>query len=133
MKRLSVFLLVTLVLVLLAIQDTASVSRSTDSSYNWPSSVRVPCTFGFFFLHIQKKMSIEEAKKTIKNLRKVCSKKNDTPKGIILFSDGCFKELEIRIVPSDRCCNYPAFRFYEISSSSWKFRIRRFATVTLDD
>lgn len=86
-----------------------------------------------FFLHIQKKMSIEEAKKTIKNLRKVCSKKNDTPKGIILFSDGCFKELEIRIVSSDRCCNYPAFRFYEISSSSWKFRIRRFATVTLDD
>lgn len=105
MKRLGVSLLVALVLVLLAIEDTVSVSWSIDSSCNWPSSVRASCTFGFsfFFLHIQKKMSIEEAKKTIKNLRKVCSKKNDTPKGIILFSMDVSKELEIRIGPLDRC------------------------------
>lgn len=64
---------------------------------------RALLAFLFFFLHIQKKMSIEEAKKTIKNLRKVCSKKNDTPKGIILFSMDVSKELEIRIGPLDRC------------------------------
>lgn len=85
MKGLGVSLLVALLLVLLAIEDTVSVSRSIDPSYNWPSSVRASSTFGFFFLHVQKKMTIEEAKKTIKNLRKVCSKKNDTPKGITLF------------------------------------------------
>ena len=34
-----------------------------------------------FLLRTQKKMTIDEAKKMIKNLRKSCSKKNDTPKG----------------------------------------------------
>lgn len=34
---------------------------------------------------VQKKMTIEEAKKTIKGLRKTCAKKADTPKGTIIF------------------------------------------------
>ncbi|XP_076748541.1 odorant binding protein 6 [Xylocopa sonorina] len=54
MKRLSIFMMVGLMLVLLLIEDTES-----------------------------KKMTIEEAKKTIKNLRKSCSKKNDTPKELL--------------------------------------------------
>ena len=49
MKGLGVSLLVALLLVLLAIEDTVSVSRSIDPSYNWLSSVRVSRTFGFFF------------------------------------------------------------------------------------
>ncbi|XP_012346046.1 general odorant-binding protein 72-like isoform X2 [Apis florea] len=58
--KLSVSLLVTLVLlILLAIEDTVS-----------------------------KKMTIEELKKTFKNLRKGCSKKNDTPKELL---DGQFR------------------------------------------
>lgn len=48
MKGLGVSLLVALLLVLLAIEDTVSVSRSIDPSYNWPSSVRVLLAFFFF-------------------------------------------------------------------------------------
>ncbi|KAK9309088.1 hypothetical protein QLX08_001064 [Tetragonisca angustula] len=54
MKGLGAFLVVTLVLVLLAIEDTES-----------------------------KKMTMDEAKKMVKNLRKSCSKKNDTPKELL--------------------------------------------------
>ncbi|CAK9827763.1 General odorant-binding protein 72 (Fragment) [Anthophora retusa] len=59
MKGLNVYLLVVMVFVLVAIKDTES-----------------------------KRLTIEEAKKMIKNLRKVCSKKNDTPKE---FLDGQHK------------------------------------------
>ncbi|XP_071859230.1 odorant binding protein 6 [Bombus fervidus] len=54
MKGVGVCLLVSLMLVLLAIKDTES-----------------------------KKMNLEELKKSIKNLRKPCSKKNDTPKELL--------------------------------------------------
>ncbi|XP_076682172.1 odorant binding protein 6 [Andrena cerasifolii] len=54
MKRFSVILLVALTLIFLAVRNAES-----------------------------KKLTIEEAKKTIKNLRKVCSKKNDTPKALL--------------------------------------------------
>ena len=54
MKRFSVILLVALTLVFLAVRNAES-----------------------------KKLTIEEAKKTIKNLRKVCAKKNDTPKELL--------------------------------------------------
>ncbi|XP_017882662.1 uncharacterized protein LOC108626479 [Ceratina calcarata] len=58
MKRFTVFVLVTLMLVLMTINDA-------------------DC----------KKLTMDEAKKTIKNLRKPCSKKNDTPKELL---DGQF-------------------------------------------
>ncbi|KAK1134678.1 hypothetical protein K0M31_007458 [Melipona bicolor] len=54
MKGLGVFLVVTLVLVLLAIENTES-----------------------------KKMTLDETKKMIKSQRKSCSKKNDTPKELL--------------------------------------------------
>ncbi|XP_017765651.1 PREDICTED: uncharacterized protein LOC108554789 [Eufriesea mexicana] len=54
MKGLNVLLLIALLLVLLAIEDTES-----------------------------KKMTIEEAKKTLKNMRKSCSKKTDAPKELL--------------------------------------------------
>ncbi|XP_017795525.1 PREDICTED: uncharacterized protein LOC108576959 [Habropoda laboriosa] len=54
MKGLNVCLLVVMAFVLVAIEDTES-----------------------------KKMTIEDAKRTIRNLRKVCAKKNDTPKDLL--------------------------------------------------
>ncbi|XP_053997019.1 uncharacterized protein LOC128886313 [Hylaeus anthracinus] len=54
MKKINVFLLIAFMLVLITVRDTES-----------------------------KKMTIDEAKKTIKNLRKVCSKKTDAPKELL--------------------------------------------------
>ncbi|XP_043251529.1 uncharacterized protein LOC122396866 isoform X1 [Colletes gigas] len=59
MKSLNVYLLVAFMVVLMTVKETES-----------------------------KKMTIEDAKKAIKNLRKTCSKKNDTPKELL---DGQFK------------------------------------------
>ncbi|KOC60247.1 hypothetical protein WH47_09021 [Habropoda laboriosa] len=65
MKGLNVCLLVVMAFVLVAIEDTES-----------------------------KKMTIEDAKRTIRNLRKVCAKKNDTPKGMDIINKIIAKKTE---------------------------------------
>ncbi|XP_053972456.1 uncharacterized protein LOC128873140 [Hylaeus volcanicus] len=54
MKKINVFLLIAFMLVLITVRDTES-----------------------------KKMTIEEAKKAVKNLRKVCAKKTNAPKELL--------------------------------------------------
>ncbi|KAF3422915.1 hypothetical protein E2986_00580 [Frieseomelitta varia] len=79
MKGLGVFLMVTLVLVLLAIEDTES-----------------------------KKMTMEEAKKMVKNLRKSCSKKNDTPKVTILrINNKLFGNFRIELLDGQHKGEFP--------------------------
>ncbi|XP_076395900.1 odorant binding protein 6 [Megachile rotundata] len=103
MKGYSVVLLVALMMVLLSIKDTES-----------------------------KKMTIEEAKKSVKNLRKTCSKKTDAPKELL---DGQHKG-EFPKEESLMCylrCILTATKFMKNDVMNWEFFAKSSRVMLLEE
>nr|WNA08372.1 odorant binding protein 15 [Megachile saussurei] len=103
MKGYSVILLVVLMMVMLNIKHTES-----------------------------KKMTIEEAKKSVKNLRKTCSKKTDAPKELL---DGQHKgefPKDERLMCYLKCI-LSATKFMKNDQMNWEFFVKSSRVMLLDE
>lgn len=121
MKGLGVSLLVALLLVLLAIEDTASVSRSIDPSYNWPSSVRASSTFGFFFFACTEKDDDRGSEENYQESEESLQQEERHPQRYYAFSR------------MDASRNQKFLPSQLVEKNVGNLRFRRFVTVTLDN
>lgn len=87
MRGPDIFMFATLMLVLLTIQQSEGVSKWILSRIIATAIVSAD-PYTYELSAIQKKMTLDEIKKTVKNLRKPCQKKTEAPKGTHIYRLG---------------------------------------------